>query len=134
MVPVIALALTGCVEFWSMANDWDNDGYTVAQGDCADVDPAIHPGVEEVWYDGVDQNCDGNDNDQDGDGVSVDSDCDDQDPDVQTGCPEDTGTEGEGASAKTGSCGCSTGVGSGGAAWLFVLAGGLIRRRRRTVS
>ncbi len=68
MVPVIALALTGCVEFWSMANDWDDDGYTVAQGDCADVDPDIHPGVEEVWYDGVDQNCDDNDGDQDGDG------------------------------------------------------------------
>ncbi len=68
MVPLILGLLGGCVTLWSTADDWDEDGYTVAQGDCADVDPTINPGVAEIWYDGVDQDCDGDDADADGDG------------------------------------------------------------------
>ena len=45
-------------------------------GDCDDFDSAVNPGRsvdDDVWYDGVDQNCDGvNDFDQDGDGYMPD--------------------------------------------------------------
>ena len=37
--------------------------------DCDDENAEVYPTAEEVWYDGVDQNCDGADDyDQDGDG------------------------------------------------------------------
>ena len=66
--------------------DADGDGYGVDE-DCDDGDAGVHPGVDEVWYDGVDQNCDGlSDYDADGDGTYVDGigadDCDDFDPEV----------------------------------------------------
>ena len=49
--------------------DGDGDGYDEAQGDCADDNASIYPGAPEVWYNGVDENCDGlSDFDQDGDG------------------------------------------------------------------
>ena len=81
--------------------DQDGDGYLVADypwavpgmeaGDCDDTNGAIFPYQEEdVWYDGVDLNCDGNDNDQDEDGYPCtapadaegfcDGDCNDSDP------------------------------------------------------
>ena len=61
-------------------DDADGDGYTTAQGDCDDGDAGVHPGAEEVWYDGVDQNCDeASDYDQDGDGFENEEDCDDTD-------------------------------------------------------
>jgi hypothetical protein len=60
---------------------------TVCGGDCQDVDASINPGSDDVWYDGVDQNCSGgSDFDQDGDGYrSAEygwNDCDDQDEGV----------------------------------------------------
>lgn len=66
--------------------DQDNDGYVATEhvglategvagtgalpgGDCDDVEPLASPQQPEVWYTGVDQNCDGlDDYDQDGDG------------------------------------------------------------------
>ncbi|MCB9669567.1 MAG: hypothetical protein H6734_08865 [Alphaproteobacteria bacterium] len=60
--------------------DQDGDGYVwfvydglagpgQLTGDCDDLDAAIHPGASDVWYDGVDSDCDGaNDFDADGDG------------------------------------------------------------------
>jgi hypothetical protein len=48
--------------------DQDGDGYAFPE-DCDDDDDGIHPGAEDTWYDGADQNCDGHsDFDQDGDG------------------------------------------------------------------
>jgi len=64
--------------------DGDRDGFP-AERDCDDRDPTVHPGANDVWYDGVDSACDGgNDYDQDGDGYAWDAhggeDCDDLDP------------------------------------------------------
>jgi len=51
--------------------DADADGYNVCE-DCDEGDATINPGATEVWYDGVDQDCDGwSDYDQDMDGDEV---------------------------------------------------------------
>ncbi|MFN7144270.1 MAG: MopE-related protein [Myxococcota bacterium] len=48
--------------------DDDGDGFPAAE-DCNDLDATISPGVNETWYDGIDQACDGGDDyDQDLDG------------------------------------------------------------------
>ncbi len=73
--------------------DADDDGYgsdeaiapTERGTDCDDSDPGSNPGEEEIWYDGVDQNCAGwSDYDQDDDHDEAEgmggSDCDDLDP------------------------------------------------------
>jgi len=83
--------------------DLDGDGYGEASsviractasllyvdraGDCAPNSGLIHPGAEEIYYDGVDQDCDGaSDFDADRDGYDQGevpgTDCDDQDPRV----------------------------------------------------
>ncbi|MFZ5478647.1 MAG: putative metal-binding motif-containing protein [Myxococcota bacterium] len=68
------------------------DGHVENDGDCDDADAAIHPLVKEVWYDGVDQDCDGNDTDRDLDGDPAPEhgggDCDEEDNDVYTDAPE----------------------------------------------
>ena len=73
--------------------DEDLHEHTLAGGDdCDDADPAAHPGAEEVWYDGVDQDCDGDDLDADGDGYAGGGgpDCDDTDAAVHPGLPDPT--------------------------------------------
>ena len=63
-------------------------------GDCQDVDASMFPGnPDEVWYDGKDSNCDGqNDFDQDGDGYRTAefgyNDCNDKDPAAYPGATE----------------------------------------------
>ena len=68
-------------------DDLDGDGYTEADGDCDDTEPAVNPGATETWYDGVDADCAGDsDYDADGDGFDSDAhagdDCDDAEPAV----------------------------------------------------
>jgi hypothetical protein len=58
-------------------------------GDCNDNDPLIFYGAEEIWYDGIDQNCQGgSDFDKDGDGEDSKafggSDCDDDNFSINT--------------------------------------------------
>jgi len=90
--------------FWY--TDQDGDGYGVAsdflylcdqpagtaslKGDCDDADAAVYPGAADVWYDGVDSDCGGEDDfDADGDGFASDAyagdDCDDAEPSTNPG-------------------------------------------------
>jgi hypothetical protein len=67
------------------AIDADLDGFTPAQGDCADFDATIRPGAVDLPGDGLDLNCDDADGvDLDGDGVAGlgGADCDDTDATV----------------------------------------------------
>jgi hypothetical protein len=96
--------------------DLDEDGYSVAAGDCDDVDPTVSPDAEETCNE-VDDNCNGEidedlehawyrDRDDDGYGdrndsmssceaprgyVGSDQDCDDSDGGVYPGAADDTG-------------------------------------------
>ena len=74
---------------WNDTCDDDGDG-DHWDTDCDDNDPTIFNGSIELWYDGVDQNCDGwSDYDQDMDGEDSDAygglDCDDTNPLINTG-------------------------------------------------
>ena len=73
--------------------DQDGDGASsCGGGDCDDGDPTIRPGVPEVPYDGIDQDCDGEDMvDVDGDGFAGGErgdDCDDTQVWISPGAPE----------------------------------------------
>ncbi|MEC8379769.1 MAG: MopE-related protein [Myxococcota bacterium] len=62
-------------------------------GDCDDTDNAIYPTAQEIWYNGVDNDCLGGDDfDQDGDGEASSSynglDCDDTNPSINTSAVE----------------------------------------------
>ena len=74
--------------YWGEACD-NPGGKSVDSTDCDDTDASINPGATEVWYDGIDADCAGDDDfDADGDGHQYDAfggdDCVDTDPDIYT--------------------------------------------------
>jgi len=80
----MALAVSSCEALEGMVED---------ASDCDDSDATIHPAADEIWYDGVDQDCDGaSDYDADQDGHDSDQydgeDCDDQDASVNPDAEE----------------------------------------------
>jgi hypothetical protein len=98
ILAVVGLLLGGCPVDPSVSNNWsdgsvdrvddDGDGFSEAEGDCDDTDPAIHPGAQEV-VDGIDNDCDGLvDDDLDGDGYPAAEDCDDTNPAIHPGAKE----------------------------------------------
>ncbi len=84
----------GFGDAFNVTNACDQPSGTVTDAsDCHDGDADINPDAEEVWYDGVDQDCDGaNDYDQDGDGFEhadhEGEDCDDTDPEINPDADE----------------------------------------------
>jgi len=106
------------------------DGYTSDSSDCDDGDAASYPGADEIWYDGVDQDCaGGQDYDQDGDGYVADVpgapdgggyDCEDTDADVHPDQAEvcDDGVDNNCDGSANG-CGLSGGLSLDDAARVF---------------
>ena len=92
--------LVACGQAWKLI-DQDGDGFGPEE-DCWDAPSGpegsgltgadIHPGATETWYDGVEQDCNGNDFDQDLDGYTSGehggADCDDADPAVNPDAQE----------------------------------------------
>ncbi len=107
MVPLVtSLYLVACLPSWpeypspSVDSapvlddiDEDNDGYSIAEGDCDDDKAAINPAATDLVGDDIDQNCDGvdgMDGDQDGfaSEASGGEDCDDEDEATYPGAAE----------------------------------------------
>jgi hypothetical protein len=82
----------------SVTIDGDGDGRAAVEAggtDCDDTDAAVHGGATEIWYDGVDQDCDSwSDFDADSDGYDSElygtggTDCNDDDSTVYPGADE----------------------------------------------
>ncbi|MCB9792361.1 MAG: hypothetical protein H6741_06500 [Alphaproteobacteria bacterium] len=62
------------------SDDEDYDAEYIGEESERPTAVEVNPEADEVWYNGVDQNCDGNEFDQDGDGYVRDEECDDLDP------------------------------------------------------
>ncbi len=84
---VFLLAACGPADTTNECVDRDLDGVCAGE-DCNDQDPNLSPEALEIWYDGIDQDCDGNDQDQDLDGHGVQQDCNDEEPRVHPGAEE----------------------------------------------
>lgn len=57
-------------------------GFVANTTDCDDGNAANNPNTEEIWYNEIDENCDGNDADRDLDGFLLGPDCNDDDPEI----------------------------------------------------
>lgn len=102
LVIVLAALLSGCTliteKVYDQRFDQDGDGYDnvdLGGDDCDDGDAGVHPGADDVAYDGIDQDCTGADlTDVDGDGhdseaVAGGTDCDDGDASISPGATEE---------------------------------------------
>ncbi len=83
--------------------DDDGDGWRICENDCDDGDELINEGADEIWYDDVDQDCNGgSDHDQDGDGhttvASGGDDNNDLDPSCFDKCADGSSQDNSGAS------------------------------------
>lgn len=70
--------------------DTDQDGWSIAEGDCNDSERLTHPGADEIPYNGVDDDCNAatGEDDLDQDGVTFAGDCNDANPLARTIPPE----------------------------------------------
>ena len=80
------------IEWLIATEDADQDGYNL-KSDCNDLNASIHPGAVEIPYDGVDQNCDGEDlRDVDNDGYDAEivggNDCNDNNASINPGASD----------------------------------------------
>ena len=80
---------------FSVSADGDQDGVSIAEGDCNDTDQNVGPNEDELFANGIDDDCDeiaddGTDtSDGDGDGYSIaDGDCHDVNPAINPGALE----------------------------------------------
>jgi len=78
--------------YWAYLEELTGQAAELAT-DCNDQDALVHPEAQEVWYDGIDQNCDAHsDYDQDFDGhddiLAGGDDCVDTDPTISPSLPE----------------------------------------------
>lgn len=71
--------------------DGDRDGHVYGR-DCDDRNEDVFPGAYDIWYDGIDSDCGGEDDfDADRDGWTALEDCDETDPNVHPGAAEVSG-------------------------------------------
>jgi len=98
------------------------DGMSEDDTDCDDDAETAYPGAEEIWYDGIDNDClGGSDDDADGDGFAGGEDgvdCDDLDPAVNPDaveiCGDGTDNDCDGSLGECGRTGSFTGDDAGG--------------------
>jgi hypothetical protein len=83
---------SGGVSTWCADPSTSSIDYAIDPTDCDDLNASVNPAAEETWYNGTDEDCDGNDTDADYDGFDDESmggyDCLDDDPMSNPGAPE----------------------------------------------
>lgn len=108
--------------------DLDGDGVAFLDGDCADSDPATHPGADDVPGDGCDQDCDGVDAVVLGDSASPPDDTGADSVPLGDDEAPPPGSSAEGAHPP--GCGCASGASAPEGLLVLLGLAGLLGRRR----